>query len=163
MGTNAPKKGVKTLAKQKSVEEEKSESDDILIDFFVAFASATKVDEVSLLISDLLTEREARSLARRLRIAVMLSFGYTYSDIKELMGVSSHTVSRVNVWLQLEGQGYKLAIDRLAKLGDSCLAGVENKREEESSPDKRHEKYTEAFWPVEVLGAAFKAIDKGRI
>lgn len=70
-------------------------------------------NEVELLFSELLTKTERIVIAKRLFIAVMLTKGYSYRDIRLVLGVSFPTVRSVQFWLEHGGKGYKQAVERI--------------------------------------------------
>ena len=70
-------------------------------------------NEVELLLSELLTKTERIVIAKRLFIAVMLTKGYSYRDIRLVLRVSFPTVRSVQFWLEHGGKGYKQAVERI--------------------------------------------------
>lgn len=54
-------------------------------------------------------------LAKRLAIAAMLTKGYSYKDIGDVLKVSPTTVLNIKNWLERGGEGYKMAIKKLAE------------------------------------------------
>lgn len=62
---------------------------------------------------DLCTIAELRAMEQRYDVAVLLDQGLVYSDILELTGASSATISRVNRSLNYGENGYKLVLERM--------------------------------------------------
>ena len=65
------------------------------------------------LLKDLLTTREIRDMASRLRVAKLLSEGMSYSEIEKQIGVSATTIARVSKSLSEGFGGYKKALEVL--------------------------------------------------
>ncbi len=70
-------------------------------------------DEAERFLRDLMTEKEIKELAKRLRAAEMLREKVPYLVIEEETGLSSTTIARVAKWLKGEGGGYRTIINRL--------------------------------------------------
>ena len=68
-------------------------------------------EEANILISDLLTETEQLAVAKRLAIALLLTKGKSYKEIKQNLKVSSATVAKVQE--SLSQKGIKLALDKI--------------------------------------------------
>jgi TrpR-related protein YerC/YecD len=56
---------------------------------------------------DICTIKEIEAMAQRLEVAKLLQEGRKYSDIEEMTGASSATISRVNRFLRYGADGYK--------------------------------------------------------
>ena len=65
---------------------------------------------------DLCTVPELRAMEQRFEVARLLNAGHIYSDILEVTGASSATISRVNRSLQFGADGYAVAFERLGPL-----------------------------------------------
>ncbi len=75
---------------------------------------ALKTDnEAKLFLRDLLTEKEIKEFANRLKAAEMLMQKVSYSTIEKETGLSSTTVARVAKWLNGKEGGYKMIIGKL--------------------------------------------------
>ncbi len=72
--------------------------------------------EMEKYIFDLLTPTERIMLAKRLAIATFLIEGYSYQKIAEMIKVSTATVGRVNLWLQVAGDGYRSAVEKVGNI-----------------------------------------------
>ncbi|MBL7058252.1 hypothetical protein ISS03_02850 [Patescibacteria group bacterium] len=59
---------------------------------------------------DLMTEKEIKEFAKRLKAAEMLMEKIPYSVIEDETGLSSTTVARVAKWLNGKGGGYRTII-----------------------------------------------------
>jgi len=78
---------------------------------FQAILKLENLDQCYALFSDLCTVTELLSMKQRFWVARLLKEGYIYSDIVEITGASTATISRVNRCLQYGDGGYSLALD----------------------------------------------------
>ncbi len=67
---------------------------------------------------DLCTVTELQAMEQRFQVAELLEQGRVYTDILEITGASSTTVSRVNRSLQYGKDGYGRALRRLKEAGE---------------------------------------------
>jgi len=70
-------------------------------------------NEAGRFLRDLMTEKEIKEFANRLKAAEMLTEKIPYSAIEKETGLSSTTVARVAKWLNGKGGGYKIIINKL--------------------------------------------------
>ena len=70
-------------------------------------------NEAGRFLRDLMTEKEIKEFAKRLKAAEMLTQKVPYSIIEKETGLSSTTVARVAKWLNGKGGGYKIIINKL--------------------------------------------------
>lgn len=70
-------------------------------------------DECRRFFKDLCTISELRAMEQRYDVAVLLEQGMVYSDILEVTGASSATISRVNRALNYGEDGYKDVLHRM--------------------------------------------------
>lgn len=70
-------------------------------------------EEVEGFLSELLTKTEKIMFVKRLAIALLLTKGYTYRDIRFLLHVSFPTIRSVQFWLDHGGKGYRAAIAKI--------------------------------------------------
>ena len=82
---------------------------------FQAFLTMENLDDCYNLFSDMFTDQEMVSFARRLRVAKLLLNGATYGMIQEQLPVSSATITRINTVLQYGEGGYRHIMERLVK------------------------------------------------
>lgn len=78
---------------------------------FQAILKLEDLDQCYALFSDLCTVTELLSMKQRFWVARLLKEGYIYSDIVEITGASTATISRVNRCLQYGDGGYSQALD----------------------------------------------------
>lgn len=87
-------------------------------ELFDAILTLETREECYRLFEDLCTVSEIKSLASRLQVALLLSQGHTYTEIFEMTGVSTATISRVNRCLEYGADGYKTVLDRVGRLNN---------------------------------------------
>ncbi|PIR96349.1 MAG: hypothetical protein COT92_01555 [Candidatus Doudnabacteria bacterium CG10_big_fil_rev_8_21_14_0_10_42_18] len=122
----------------------RKEQEELFVDFAKALGAIHNAVEAASFIKDLLSEAEVIMLARRLQIARLLERGCTYEEIQKTMKVSNTTITKVQTWLDLYGEGYRTVLKR-------TKAPV--KAEAASLPTWRNlkRKYPMYFWPELVL------------
>lgn len=87
---------------------------DPLIDkLFDAILLLRDVEECYRFFEDVCTIAEIKALAQRLEVARLLRKKKTYSEISEITGASTATISRVNRCLNYGADGYNVILDRL--------------------------------------------------
>ena len=87
--------------------------DEHMDELFQAILKLKNLDECYELFSDLCTVNELLAMKQRFWVARLLKKGYIYSDIVELTGASTATISRVNRCLQYGDGGYSRALQSL--------------------------------------------------
>lgn len=80
-----------------------------------AIINSTNKEEVESLLEDLLTPTEKIMLAKRLAIAVLLTKGYPYETIREIIHVSTPTIAMVSLSLKYKGRGFKAFASQILK------------------------------------------------
>ncbi len=81
---------------------------------FIQAILAIKTDsEARRFLRDLMTEKEIKEFAKRLKAAEMLLKKIPYLKIENETGLSSTTIARVAKWLKRKEGGYKIIINRL--------------------------------------------------
>ena len=78
-----------------------------------AILSLKTREEVQAFLEDLCTIQEINSMVQRYDVALLLDQGLTYSQIAEITGASTATISRVNRSLVYGSDGYRAAIARM--------------------------------------------------
>ena len=91
----------------------KSEKADLMFDLISAFSIVRNPLDTALFLQDLLTASEIRNISLRLRIAKLLFDGRTYKEIIDLTHVSNATITKVSIWLNRGGEGFKKVVKRL--------------------------------------------------
>lgn len=64
-------------------------------------------------LEDLLSPTEKIMLVKRLSIAILLTKGYTYDAIDDILKVSRPTIMNVSYWLKNGKSGYKKAVEKI--------------------------------------------------
>ncbi len=88
----------------------KNQETDLL---FEAIMHLKNIDECYNFFDDIATINEIKSLAQRMHVAKLLNEKKTYTEIAEITGASTATISRVNRCLNYGSNGYKTILDRL--------------------------------------------------
>ncbi len=78
-----------------------------------AILSLETTGEAERFLRDLMTEKEIREFANRLKAAEMLMQNINYTIIEDETGLSSTTVARVSKWLKGSGGGYKTILNKM--------------------------------------------------
>lgn len=81
--------------------------------FCKAILELRDIDECYKFFEDVATINEIKSLAQRLHVAELLKNKKTYSEIAEITGASTATISRVNRCLNYGSGGYNIVLERL--------------------------------------------------
>ena len=68
--------------------------------------------ELQAFFRDLCTLGELEAMAHRWKVAQLVNQGLPYTEVAELTGASTATVTRVAHWLRHGEGGYRLALDR---------------------------------------------------
>lgn len=121
----------------------RAQEQELLMDLARALASVRSSVEAVGLIRDLMSKQEVSMLARRLKIARLLCDGLKYEEIQRIIPVSNDTIARVNSWLRLYGDGYRLVIKRTKSRIDSKIIN--------NSWSNHKNKYFGYYWPEQVL------------
>ena len=80
---------------------------------FRVILSLETTEDCYRLFEDLCTIKEVKDMAQRLDTAILLSQGYSYQKITELVDISTATIGRVSRALNYGSGGYRAAIDKL--------------------------------------------------
>ncbi len=83
--------------------------------FFKAILSLKTEEDCARFFEDVATIGEVQAMAQRLHVAKLLNDGCKYSDVAEVPGASTATISRVSRCLTYGADGYKLVLGRLEK------------------------------------------------
>ncbi len=86
---------------------------ELTFDLINAFRVVKTPAETALLLRDLLTAKEIKNLANRLRIAKLLLAEETERDIRSKLRTSFATITKVRAWLNQGGEGLREVISKL--------------------------------------------------
>ena len=131
------------------------EYQDLMIYFCQALSSLKNTKEAAKFLTDLLSAQEAEMLAKRLKIAVLLAQGKKYDEIRKELKVGFSTIARVNVWLNLSGEGFRMVIGRTPE--------IEKKK---IDPQEMYNFYSRrnvlrrAHWPIYVIEELIEESDQ---
>ena len=92
--------------------------DEHMDELFQAILNLEDLDHCYELFSDLCTVNELLAMKQRFWVARLLKEGYIYSDIVELTGASTATISRVNRCLLYGAGGYEKILSKLEENDD---------------------------------------------
>jgi TrpR-related protein YerC/YecD len=118
----------------------------------LAIAEMKNVQEAADFLRDLLSLQEAEMIAKRLKIAELLIEGHTYEDINKKIKASYGTIARVQEWMKISGDGFRLAVDK--------TRGKEIKVENNFPMAEMNilkKKYPLYYWPEIVLENIIKS------
>lgn len=90
-----------------------AEKAELFFDLINAFSIVRSPLETSYFLQDLLSASEIKNLAIRLRIAKLLLSGETYEEIRASTHASTATITKVSVWLDKGGNGFKNVLSKL--------------------------------------------------
>ncbi len=128
----------------------KADQQELFIDFAYAFASIKSSVEAANFLKDLLSESEALMLARRLQIARLLLDGLTYEQIRKLTKAGFATITKVQTWLNLYGEGYRTVVERTKNKNRPQAQAITPWR-------SLKRKYPMYFWPQLLLEEIVKS------
>jgi len=80
---------------------------------FRTILNLSSVEECYAYFEDICTIKEILDMAQRLDTAILLSEGYSYQKITEMVDISTATIGRVSKCLNYGTGGYRAAIDKL--------------------------------------------------
>lgn len=83
--------------------------------FWQVLADIKTSREAKVFFHDLLTPTERVMLVKRLGIALLLIKKYDYSQITDILKVSTGTIARIALWLKTEGSGYRKSVEKVIK------------------------------------------------
>ncbi len=112
----------------------------------LAIAEIKKPQEAANFLRDLLSFQEAEMIAKRLKIAEMLVGAKTYDDIRKNVKASYGTIARVQEWMKVSGDGFRMAISKTN--GKDIKTESDYSVMEIRSLKKRYPMY---YWPEILL------------
>lgn len=113
--------------------------------------------EVADALTDLLTPQELEAVAKRLEIAQHLIERKQYDVIRARLRVGYSTIARVNTWLNLAGEGFKLMLSRRKK---SPKPEPDEEKYDPYSWRNVKRRYSLYFWPQLLVEELWKQGDK---
>lgn len=134
----------------------RSQQEDILKDLLFAFGIIQNSEDVALFITDLFTQGEIKILAKRLRIAKLLSIDTTYDEISREIHVSHATIAKIAIWLSERGEGFRRVLMKLP------LPETESYSEVEALWKRFQRRYPRYFWPQLLGDELEKTMEEGK-
>lgn len=110
--------------------------------------------EIRLFFKDLLTPDEIATLMRRVEVAALLTAGFTYDQIAQILKVGRDKITNVQRSLSRSGEGYKIIIKRLL---DKRKSRIKTQKEKEKAAMSSFEKLKQRY-PLDFL--LFNIIDE---
>ena len=135
----------------------KLEKQRLLIVLCQVVSSIKDPKEAAQILTDLLTPSEIEMVAKRLEIAKLLIQGKTYDQIRGKINSGYSTIGRINTWLNLAGEGFKIAVSRIKK------EEIEPTYEEKIDPFSWHnigKRYPTRIWPLMAIEQFLKIAKK---
>ena len=80
---------------------------------FKAILELENIDECYKFFEDIATITELKAISQRIQVAKMLKEKKVYTEIAEVTGASTATISRVNKCLNYGQGGYNIVLDRI--------------------------------------------------
>ena len=80
---------------------------------FKAVLELESIDECYKFFEDIATITELKAISQRIQVAKMLKEKKVYTEIAEVTGASTATISRVNKCLNYGQGGYNIVLDRI--------------------------------------------------
>ncbi|MCX6724386.1 MAG: Trp family transcriptional regulator [Candidatus Staskawiczbacteria bacterium] len=115
-----------TLPKEKRIQ--------MIGEFYDMVDSLKDRNEIRLFFKSLLTADEIATLMRRIEISVLLSVGYKYDKIIEMLGVGRDKISFVSKNLLQDDSGYKFIAERLIENRKQRLRKIRKGNKRSLSP-----------------------------
>jgi len=135
----------------------KKERQELILDLCRALCTLRKPEEAAEALTDLLSAKETETIAKRLKIAELLVKGNNYQTIRGALKVGYSTIARVNTWLNLSGEGFKILLTRKKH---SPAAVSDEERYDPYSWHNIKRRYTLYFWPQLLLEELLRASDR---
>jgi uncharacterized protein YerC len=89
---------------------------DQILDSLILVITETKHKEETVeLLNALLSNTERIMLAKRIATVYLLNEGVDGTVIAETLGVTPYTVSRLKLWFETKGGGYRIAVNELKR------------------------------------------------
>lgn len=133
------------------------ERQELILNLCRALCTLRNPKEAAEALTDLLSPKETETIAKRLRIAELLVKGWDYQMIRGELKVGFSTIARVNTWLNLSGEGFKILLSR-KKESPKPVSD-----EEKYDPYSWHNvkrRYNLYFWPQLLLEELIRQSDK---
>ena len=129
---------------------------ELILNLCRALSVLNSPKEIADAITDLLTPKEVETIAKRLQIAEMLVKRNDYLTIRKELRVGFSTISRVNTWLNISGEGFKMMLSR--KKNSSDISSEEEIYDPFSWRNIKR-RYSLYFWPWMIFEEFARSAD----
>ena len=130
----------------------------LMVDFCDCLSTLKNGEEAARFLADLLGPQEAEMLAKRLKIAEFLLQDKDYQSIRKELKVGFSTIARVNTWLNLSGEGFKMVLARKPK--PKYKPASDEEKYDPFSWYSIKRRYSLHFWPQLLIEELLKQSDK---
>ena len=137
----------------------KEEQEKLLIQLCRAIARLDNPIDAARFLKDLLSAQEAEMLAKRFKAAELLIDGYTYTQIMKVLKIGKSTISRVHEWVKLEGDGFRLALEKIKGSNKENVDSLEQRFDPLSWRNIKR-RYPLYYWPQLLLENVIEAAKK---
>ena len=132
----------------------KEEQEKLFFNFCKALNQLKNPIEAAQFLKDLLSVQEVEMLAKRLKVAELLIEGKTYAEISFFLKIGPNTIARVNEWLRISGEGYRMVLERISRNKDTETGkGLLEEKFNPFSWRNIKKKYPLYYWPQLLLEA----------
>lgn len=138
----------------------KKERQELLIALYEAIASTKNKREAAQFLTDLLGPQELEMIAKRLEIARLLIEDKTYEIISDRLKVGFSTIARINAWLTLSGEGFRLILERTSKKKKKSFEEEWNEKHDPYSFYNIKRRYSMYFLPEIIIEEIIKKSTK---
>lgn len=87
----------------------------LLKTLYIVLAKISKLEEMETFLGAFFSETERLMFAKRLGVVTLLNEGLPDSQIAEALHVTRITVAKMRYFLEARGQGYKIALMKIAR------------------------------------------------
>lgn len=129
---------------------------EIVLNLCRAMTTLRSSQEMADALSDLLTPKEIETIAKRLQIAEFLVKGEGYDVIRKSLNVGYSTIARINTWLNVSGEGFRMMLTRKKQ---SPKIVPESERYDPMSWYNIKRRYSLNFWPQLLLDELVRNAD----
>ena len=129
---------------------------ELVVNLCRALSVLKSSEEVAQALTDLLTPKEVETIAKRLQIAECLVKGEHYLSIRAQLKVGLSTIARVNTWLNLSGEGFKIMLTRKRTIPKKLS---EQELFDPYSWSNIKRRYSMHFWPALLLDDLIRSAD----
>lgn len=138
------------------------ERKELMLSLCYALSGLNSPEDVAEVLSDLFTPKEVETISKRLKIAQLLVKGEDYETIRSELKVGFSTIARINTWLNLSDEGFKLMFARQKKIPKSPKSVGELEKYDPFSWQNIKRRYSSHFGLELVLDQILKQSDNNQ-